>query len=42
MVAKKYISSKKTIEYYSELTKEYPIKSIEDPFGEDDWEAWKN
>ena len=31
----------KTIEYYSELTKKYPIKSIEDPFGEDDWESWK-
>ena len=29
------------MEYYSKLIKEYPIKSIEDPFGEDDWESWK-
>ena len=26
--------------YYSELVKKYPIKSIEDPFGEDDWDSW--
>ena len=32
----------KTIDYYSELVKKYPIKSIEDPFGEDDWESWAN
>ena len=24
-----------------DLTKNYPIKSIEDPFAEDDWENWK-
>ena len=23
-----------------ELTKKYPIKSIEDPFFEDDWDSW--
>ena len=23
------------------LTKKYPIKSIEDPFPEDDWDNWK-
>ena len=23
------------------LIKKYPIKSIEDPFSEDDWESWK-
>ena len=23
------------------ITKKYPIKSIEDPFSEDDWENWK-
>ena len=28
-------------EYYSKLIKDYPIKSIEDPFAEDDWESWK-
>ncbi|RYP30139.1 hypothetical protein DL767_006387 [Monosporascus sp. MG133] len=25
---------------YSDLCKKYPIVSIEDPFAEDDWEAW--
>jgi len=28
------------IGYYLNLIKKYPIKSIEDPFAEDDWEAW--
>ncbi len=27
-------------EYYNELLKKYPIVSIEDPFGENDWTAW--
>ena len=36
----KYISSEKTIEYYLNLCKKYPIKSIEDPFFENDWDAW--
>jgi len=35
-----YISSNKTIEYYLNLLKKYPIKSIEDPFFEEDWESW--
>ena len=26
--------------YYKKLTSSYPIKSIEDPFAEEDWEAW--
>jgi len=38
----KFISSDKTIEYYLSLIKRYPIKSIEDPFFEDDWESWIN
>ena len=38
----KFISSDKTIEYYLNLIKKYPIKSIEDPFSEDDWNAWIN
>ena len=29
-----------TIEYYLDLINKYPIKSIEDPFSEDDWGAW--
>jgi len=37
-----YISSNKTIEYYLNLIKKYPIKSIEDPFFEEDWESWIN
>ena len=36
----KFISSDKTIEYYLDLIKKYPIKSLEDPFFEDDWNAW--
>ena len=35
-----YISSNKIIEYYLSLIKKYPIKSIEDPFFEEDWESW--
>ena len=38
----KFISTDKTIEYYIDLIKKYPIKSIEDPFSEDDWDAWVN
>ncbi len=28
------------IKYYQNLISKYPIKSIEDPFAEDDWDAW--
>ena len=38
----RFISSDKTIEYYLDLIKKYPIKSIEDPFFEDDWDSWIN
>jgi len=38
----KFISPEKTIEYYLDLIKKYPIKSIEDPFHEDDWDSWIN
>ncbi|MAV56752.1 MAG: phosphopyruvate hydratase [Candidatus Pelagibacter sp.] len=30
-----------SVENYLELIKKYPIKSIEDPFKEDDWISWK-
>ena len=40
-VAANELNKQKTMEYYSKLIKEYPIKSIEDPFSEDDWESWK-
>ena len=39
-VAANELIKPKTIEYFSNLIKEYPIKSIEDPFSEDDWESW--
>ena len=39
-VAANELKEAKTIEYYSNLIKEYPIKSIEDPFSEDEWESW--
>ena len=29
------------VNYYKKLTSNYPIKSIEDPFAEEDWLAWK-
>jgi len=38
----KFVSPEKTIEFYSNLVKKYPIKSIEDPFSEDDWSSWIN
>ena len=41
-VAANELNKQKTVEYYSKLIKEYHIKSIEDPFPEDDWESWKN
>jgi len=28
------------IKYYEKIISDYPIKSIEDPFGEEDWQAW--
>ena len=36
----KYISSEKTIKKYLSLIKKYKIKSIEDPFEENDWISW--
>ncbi len=38
----KKVNSKDLINYYEKLTSKYPIKSIEDPIYEDDWDAWKN
>ncbi len=35
-----YISVKKTILEYKKIIKKYKIKSIEDPFSENDWQAW--
>ena len=35
-----FISVDESINYYKDLISKYPIKSIEDPFAEDDWNAW--
>jgi enolase len=35
-----FISVDESIKYYKNLVSSYPIKSIEDPFAEDDWSAW--
>ena len=42
IISEKKINSKELINYYTDLVKKYPIKSIEDPIFEDDWEAWSN
>jgi enolase len=36
-----FIPVDEVIKYYKKLTSDYPIKSIEDPFAESDWKAWK-
>ena len=38
--SKKYISVDQSIKKYLNLINKYKIKSIEDPFGENDWSAW--
>tara|TARA_B100000686_G_C16734299_1_gene942669 strand:+ start:126 stop:1385 length:1260 start_codon:yes stop_codon:yes gene_type:complete len=38
--SKKYISVDHSIQKYLKLIKKYKIKSIEDPFGENDWVGW--
>ena len=39
--SKNYTSVEDNISYYKKLISSYPIKSIEDPFAEEDWESWK-
>jgi enolase len=39
-VAANELKKPKDVKYFLELTKKYPIKSIEDPFSEDDWNNW--
>ncbi|KAK9333411.1 Enolase, C-terminal TIM barrel domain-containing protein [Lipomyces starkeyi] len=36
----KWLSGEELASLYQSLMKEYPIVSIEDPFAEDDWDAW--
>ncbi len=38
----KFENTKSTIDYYLKLVDKYPIKSIEDPFSEDDWASWSS
>ena len=35
-----FIAVEQSIDYYKNLIAKYPIKSIEDPFAENDWNAW--
>ena len=39
--SKNYSSVEDNIAYYKRLASSYPIKSIEDPFAEEDWHSWK-
>ena len=39
--SKSFTSVDDVINYYKKLTSNYPIKSIEDPFAEEDWNSWK-
>ncbi len=38
--SKKYISVDRSIKKYQKIIDKYKIKSIEDPFGENDWVSW--
>ena len=38
--SKKYLSVEKSIHEYKKIIKKYKIKSIEDPFAENDWISW--
>ncbi|CAI4062994.1 hypothetical protein SKDZ_07G4950 [Saccharomyces kudriavzevii ZP591] len=38
----KWLSGPQLADMYHSLMKRYPIVSIEDPFAEDDWEAWSH
>ena len=38
--SKKFVSVDQSIREYKKIINKYKIKSIEDPFGENDWVAW--
>ena len=38
--SKTFVSIKETIKGYQKIINKYKIKSIEDPFGENDWSSW--
>lgn len=37
----KKMDSKKLCEYWKKIVEKYPIYSLEDPMGEEDWEGWE-
>jgi enolase len=37
---KKHYSTNELIDFWKNLTSKYPIRSLEDPLGEDDWQGW--
>ena len=39
--SKNFVNTDAVINYYEKITSNYPIKSIEDPFAEDDWKSWQ-
>ena len=39
--SKNFTTVNNVIDYYKKLISSYPIKSIEDPFAEEDWNSWK-
>ncbi len=40
--SKNYVSVEKSIREYKKIINKYKIKSIEDPFAENDWTSWNN
>ncbi|XP_020830163.1 alpha-enolase-like isoform X1 [Phascolarctos cinereus] len=38
----RHMTAKELSNLYKSFIKDYPVMSIEDPFDQDDWEAWKN
>jgi len=36
----KWLTYEQLADLYKSLAQKYPIVSIEDPFAEDDWDAW--
>ena len=41
-IENKTLNQKKLSKLYKKLIKKYPIKSIEDPFDQDDWKSWSS
>ena len=39
--SKNFSPVNEVIDYYKKIISKYPIKSIEDPFAEEDWSSWK-